>query len=248
MCWMPAEGDEAISCCQGFALFLLLWENSHFYRTGLFHYIPGGRLPYITKLYCEKCFECLQLIRLPPPSLQGSWFNIEKDKLFCLLGPNGAGNNPSFFGLPLSNSTFTYYCPLSICLVYYLQSSILYSVWDLIRHFILFVCVGKTTTINCLTGTIPTSAGNGKTLTPSNLLKPTEISHKSPCDWTPLSFFVNSYSQPGFYSSTVLYRYVPFILCVAAMVYGESIRSTSGVANIRKNMGVCPQVHNPFIN
>jgi ABC-type multidrug transport system ATPase subunit len=67
--------------------------------------------------------------------LQGSWFNIEKDKLFCLLGPNGAG---------------------------------------------------KTTTINCLTGIIPTTAGDG-------------------------------------------------------LVYGDSIRSTAGIANIRKNMGVCPQ-------
>jgi ABC-type multidrug transport system ATPase subunit len=83
----------------------------------------------------HKCVGCRMKATKPYHAVKGSWFNIEKDKLFCLLGPNGAG---------------------------------------------------KTTTINCLTGTIPTSAGD-------------------------------------------------------AMVYGESIRSTSGVANIRKNMGVCPQ-------
>lgn len=33
---------------------------------------------------------------------------------------------------------------------------------------------------------------------------------------------------------------------MTALVYGDSIRSTSGVASIRKNMGVCPQVHNPL--
>lgn len=38
------------------------------------------------------------------------------------------------------------------------------------------------------------------------------------------------------------------IFCIAALVYEESIRSTSGVANIRKNMGVCPQVRNPFVH
>lgn len=83
----------------------------------------------------HKCVGCRLKATKPYHAVKGSWFNIEKDKLFCLLGPNGAG---------------------------------------------------KTTTINCLTGTIPTSSGD-------------------------------------------------------ALVYGESIRSTSGVANIRKNMGVCPQ-------
>ncbi|KAH8940362.1 hypothetical protein BDL97_15G085100 [Sphagnum fallax] len=79
---------------------------------------------------------CCQWKKVSPyHAVKGSWFNIEKDKLFCLLGPNGAG---------------------------------------------------KTTTINCLTGIIPTTAGDG-------------------------------------------------------LVYGDSIRSTAGIANIRKNMGVCPQ-------
>lgn len=83
----------------------------------------------------HKCVGCRLKATKPYHAVKGSWFNIEKDKLFCLLGPNGAG---------------------------------------------------KTTTINCLTGIIPTSAGD-------------------------------------------------------ALVYGDSIRSTSGVASIRKNMGVCPQ-------
>ncbi len=33
---------------------------------------------------------------------------------------------------------------------------------------------------------------------------------------------------------------------VAGLVYGESIRSTAGIAKIRKNLGVCPQVLNEF--
>jgi ABC-type multidrug transport system ATPase subunit len=32
-----------------------------------------------------------------------------------------------------------------------------------------------------------------------------------------------------------------FLDATAGLVYGDSIRSTAGIANIRKNMGVCPQ-------
>ncbi|GJP41806.1 hypothetical protein CLOM_g1449 [Closterium sp. NIES-68] len=50
--------------------------------------------------------------KMMPPfhAIKGTWFNVEKDKLFCLLGPNGAG---------------------------------------------------KSTTIHCLTGILPTTAGDG---------------------------------------------------------------------------------------
>ncbi|CAI5957490.1 unnamed protein product [Closterium sp. NIES-64] len=50
--------------------------------------------------------------KVMPPfhAIKGTWFNVEKDKLFCLLGPNGAG---------------------------------------------------KSTTIHCLTGILPTTAGDG---------------------------------------------------------------------------------------
>jgi len=96
------------------------------------------RVQGLVKSYAGMCKRvgCCHWKRIPPyHAVKGSWFNIEKDKLFCLLGPNGAG---------------------------------------------------KTTTINCLTGIIPTTAGDG-------------------------------------------------------LVYGESIRSTAGIAKIRKKLGVCPQ-------
>ncbi|GBG75807.1 hypothetical protein CBR_g21052 [Chara braunii] len=39
-----------------------------------------------------KCGCCCTCQKIPPfHAVKGSWFNIEKDKLFCLLGPNGAG-------------------------------------------------------------------------------------------------------------------------------------------------------------
>jgi ABC-type Na+ transport system ATPase subunit NatA len=176
------------------------------------------RVQGLVKSYAGMCKRvgCCHWKRIPPyHAVKGSWFNIEKDKLFCLLGPNGAG---------------------------------------------------KTTTINCLTGIIPTTAGDGMSLHAFSVNSDQLSIHflhnllmilETPCYKIPFA----PHTSSCFQSFRILLCHAtynfdrelpPFLVfcskchetCfeyVAGLVYGESIRSTAGIAKIRKKLGVCPQ-------
>lgn len=79
---------------------------------------------------------------------------------------------------------------------------------------------GKTTTISCLTGINPVTAGDG-----------------------------NSF-DPNFFPHII--RSLKLRMCnmkhfSTALVYDQSIRSSMGMTNIRRMMGVCPQVTLSFL-
>ena len=82
---------------------------------------------------------------------------------------------------------------------------------------------GKTTAINCLTGITPVTGGDGNML---------------------ISFTnqITSYNVEK--SLIILCLFVLAILnfLEIALIYGYSIRSSIGMAKIRKLIGVCPQV------
>ncbi|KAK6920841.1 hypothetical protein RJ641_014519 [Dillenia turbinata] len=75
---------------------------------------------------------------------------------------------------------------------------------------------GKTTTISCLTGITPVTGGDG-----NSSLHPPFITF----------FSANSFSLKSLHETTFL----------TALIYGNSIRSSLGMSNIRRIMGVCPQ-------
>jgi ABC-type cobalamin/Fe3+-siderophores transport system ATPase subunit len=79
---------------------------------------------------------------------------------------------------------------------------------------------GKTTTINCLTGLFPVTGGDGK-------IKLALFSCFCFIEASVLSLF------------TIL---ISLWLALTALIYGNSIRSSVGMSNIRKMIGFCPQV------
>ena len=75
---------------------------------------------------------------------------------------------------------------------------------------------GKTTTISCLTGITPITGGDGKYHSLHQLL----------------IYF------PKITAEMLMVQTKHF----TAFIYGHSVRSTAGMANIRRMIGVCPQV------
>ncbi|CAI5987769.1 unnamed protein product [Closterium sp. NIES-64] len=152
--------------------------------------------------------------KVMPPfhAIKGTWFNVEKDKLFCLLGPNGAG---------------------------------------------------KSTTIHCLTGILPTTAGDGlKNLysirDPGSMAAIRAIMGVCPqfdilwsCD-LPLTTNLSHRSSPSSLHpplqvsdtgtlSAIQAAWRPSAPSWACLIYGHSIRDPGSMAAIRAIMGVCPQ-------
>ncbi|CAI5527518.1 unnamed protein product [Closterium sp. Naga37s-1] len=148
-------------------------------------------------------------------AVKGSWFGVEKDKLFCLLGPNGAG---------------------------------------------------KSTTIHCLTGIIPTTAGDALVLgssirDPGRMARirgsmgvcpqldilwnlPPPLFPPQPPSSPPASPQLLSLGPPS--ATQAAWRaYGASWACArsltSSLVLGSSIRDPGSMARIRGIMGVCPQ-------
>lgn len=78
---------------------------------------------------------------------------------------------------------------------------------------------GKTTTINCLTGITPATYGDGK---------------QHSC-----SLCIGSGVEGKEFGRHLIILKTTLL---AALIYGNSIRSSVGMSNIRRLIGVCPQV------
>ena len=72
---------------------------------------------------------------------------------------------------------------------------------------------GKTTTISCLTGITPITGGDGK-----------YHSRKQQFVVITMNMLTSHFEH------------------LTALIYGHSVRSTAGMSNIRRMIGVCPQV------
>lgn len=98
---------------------------------------------------------------------------------------------------------------------------------------------GKTTAINCLTGITPVTSGDGNNTCKKFPYFSVKRSYEIFTLLQTVKFVCFSFKESKITPNPLMFFFSFFL---QALIYGFSVRSSTGISNIRRMIGVCPQV------